>query len=220
MTLLVTGFDPWDDGINASRELVQSLADDLPDELQAVAGYLRFEILPADSDRLADTVTALLARYEPRAWIMFGQARGRNRVCLERVAINVLDFDDSDAAGNRPQDLAVVADGPAAYRSTLSRQGQLVDKLNAMEIPAALSSHAGTFLCNQALYLALHFSTGSALQCGFVHVPPLPSQAVQQWPDSPHMPLAMTCRAATTLLSTVHRQVFGHQAALRQRGGN
>lgn len=220
MTLLVTGFEPWDDGINASGELIRSLADDPPGELQAVAGYLRYEILPADSDRLGDSVAALLAHHEPKAWIMLGQARGRNRICLERLAINVLDFDDPDTAGNRPRDQAVVADGPPAYRSTLARQAHIVDKLNDMAIPATLSSHAGTFLCNQALYLALHLSAGSALQCGFVHVPPLPSQAVKQWPDSPHMPLAMTRSAVTALLSTVHRQVFGHQAALRERGGD
>lgn len=219
MTLLVTGFDPWDGGANASRALVESISADPPEELRAVAGYLRFATLPADFSRLESAIAGLVEHHEPKAWIMLGQARGRNRVCLERIAINVCHFDDPDAAGNRPLNETVVAEGPPAYWATLARQPLIVDKLNDMGIPASLSSHAGTFLCNQALYLALHLAAdhGFSLQCGFVHVPPLPEQAVGQWPDSPHMPLAMTRRALTAILVTVQRQVFGHQAGLRDR---
>ncbi len=45
-------------------------------------------------------------------------------------------------------------------------------------IPARLSSTAGTYLCNQALYgfLGAIERSGKAVPCGFIHLPYLPEQ--------------------------------------------
>jgi pyroglutamyl-peptidase len=47
--------------------------------------------------------------------------------------------------------------------------------LKSKEIPVRISNHAGAFLCNHVLYLALHeIAQSCALtECGFIHVPHL-----------------------------------------------
>lgn len=62
-------------------------------------------------------------------------------------------------------------------------------------IPAQLSYSAGTFVCNNLLYCALHESERSnpAPRCGFVHVPYLPEQTKDG--NAPSMGLEMTVKA-------------------------
>ena len=64
-------------------------------------------------------------------------------------------------------------------------------------IPAVLSDHAGTHLCNQLLYLALHRGAagGAGRRAGFLHLPVLPQQVPPEDHHSPSLPLAMTRRA-------------------------
>jgi pyroglutamyl-peptidase len=46
---------------------------------------------------------------------------------------------------------------------------RLVRALRRARIPAAVSHHAGTFLCNHVFYVAL---AETRVPCGFVHLPP------------------------------------------------
>lgn len=46
MTILVTGFDAHDDGVNASRVLLESLRDDLLDALGALRSVIHFALIP------------------------------------------------------------------------------------------------------------------------------------------------------------------------------
>ena len=71
----------------------------------------------------------------------------------------------------------------------------LVDALREQNIPAQLSYSAGTFVCNNLLYCALHESAQRypALRCGFVHVPYLPEQTKDG--NAPSMGLEMMVKA-------------------------
>ena len=48
--------------------------------------------------------------------------------------------------------------------------------VSAAGIPAAVSYSAGTFVCNDTLFLLLHHFRASPVRVGFVHVPFLPEQ--------------------------------------------
>lgn len=202
MSILVTGFDAGQDKVNASAALVASLRDNLPEELLPLRTQLHFAILPLNSRLLRDAMLSEVVRYQPQFCLFTGQARGRNKINLERLSTNLKDFDSPDVDGYQPRGEKIEPAGPAAYWSSLPEQSEMVERLNSQGIPAALSNHGGNHLCNQLLYQALHWiqSNSSGLRCGFVHIPPLPLQAQTQWPDTPFMSLDMTRLAITHIL--------------------
>lgn len=203
MSILVTGFDRGCEDVNASQVLVSSLQDDLPPELTPWRSQLHFAILPLSSRDIGDALAVELEAYRPHYCVFTGQARGRNRVELERLATNLLDFESADTMGLQPRGERIEPSGPAACWSTLPHQERMVEVLNARGIPAVRSNYAGNHLCNQLLYLALRRKQqhDSSPDCGFVHIPPLPQQIRKQWPESPFMPLEMTRVALTEILS-------------------
>ncbi|WP_461481019.1 pyroglutamyl-peptidase I [Porticoccus sp.] len=209
MSILVTGFDPGRDGVNASAALVTSLRDDLPADLLPFRSQLHFAILPLSSRELGGAVLAQVAASRPRFCVFTGQARGRHKVNLERLATNLKDFESPDVEGGQPRGELIEPAGPAACWSTLPGQQQMVDRLNDRGIPAALSNHGGNHLCNQLLYQMLYWArqSGSGVRCGLVHIPPLPVQAQTQWPETPVMPLAMTRAALTCILLVLAAQL-------------
>lgn len=202
MSILITGFEPSDDGVNASKALVESLRDDPPGELREKQALLRFAVLPNSTRRLQASMLELVARHQPVYCLFTGQARGRNKATFERLATNLRDFGAPDGEGHQPCGEFIEADGPAAYWSTLPDQAALVEKLDQAGIPAAISNHGGNNLCNQILYHGLHYAATQklAMKCGFLHLPPLPMQTRKQWPDSPFMPLDMARQALTLVL--------------------
>jgi pyroglutamyl-peptidase len=200
--ILVTGFEPNDDGLNASKILVESFRDQLPPSLSAVAHLLRYELMPASSDKLHAAALGAIQRHRADICLFVGQAPGRNKLTFERFATNLKDFNSPDGEGSQPRGEMIEASGPAAYRSNLPGQELLVERLNACEIPSAFSNHGGNHLCNQLLYHGLHYGAGAEGMplCGFLHIPPLPVQALKQWPGTPFLPLGMAREALAMIL--------------------
>ncbi len=110
----------------------------------------------------------------PAAIISLGLAKGRAAVAVERVAINAADFAKPDNDNATATDLPLADDGPPAYFSTLPYRA-IVGRMRGLGIPAYVSNTAGTFICNQVMYLTLHLLTGTGLggrvRAGFIHLP-------------------------------------------------
>jgi pyroglutamyl-peptidase len=155
--LLLTGFEPNDDGVNASQIVVESVATDLPQSCTSYGDRMRCAILPGDTNRLASTLCGLIDEHEADVCLLVGQAPGRTRVTFERLATNLRDFMVPDRAGNLEAGTVILPTAPAAYFSTLDALG-LAQGLITAGIPAAPSNHAGNHLCNQSLYVALHYA--------------------------------------------------------------
>lgn len=209
--VLITGFEANDPQYrNASAVLLEMLAGQLTDLGCACGGIeVRTKLMPGDTRALAGSLEAALDEQpNPTHLLLLGQAPGRNKVTLERYATNLRDFGTSDRHGNLPCDVPVIDGGPAAYRSTWPEQTRLVEALNNVGIPAAMSNDAGNHLCNQLLYLALH----AGAECGrtyvvtFVHIPVLPQQVIDEepltmrHPNCPYLPLPMLMEAVEHLL--------------------
>ncbi len=203
MTILLTGFEANDNGLNASEILVESLAKDFPENIQFFANLIHFEILPCDTNKLGSILIDRINFYKPEFCIFVGQAPGRNKITIERIATNLKDFNSPDRAGNLPKGELIEKDGPVAYWSNLPILETVIDKLNDTNIPAAISNYAGNHLCNQILYQGLHYANINKLdlKCGFVHIPPLPIQVQTEWKNSPFMSLDMTRKALEIILS-------------------
>jgi pyroglutamyl-peptidase len=108
--------------------------------------------------RAAEVLREAVARVGPDAVVCFGQADGRSRISVERVALNL---DDAASADNEGVVSAqpIRPDGPPAYWSTLPVEA-IVEALRAEGIPAATSRDAGGYLCNHVFYSLLDLDLG------------------------------------------------------------
>jgi pyroglutamyl-peptidase len=208
VSVLVTAFGPWDGGSNASAALLAEL-EARREDLEALAGApVVLELLPVDTVVAPELLGRLLRTHRPSHALLTGQAAGRNRVALERLAVNLRDFSIPDSSGATIRSLPVVEDGPAAYRATWPDLEGAAAAIEAAGIPAGVSSHAGTHLCNQLLYTALHTAAlgDEGPAAAFMHLPLTPAQviarepAAERHPNRPHLDPALAARAVEILL--------------------
>ena len=198
--ILLTGFESFGTyKHNPSAEVAEAL------DGRRVGGVaIRSAMLPVHHARAAMLVAQLVQEVAPRAIVHLGLAGGRARLALERVAVNVMDFEIADNAGYRATGEPCVTGGPAAYFSTLPLQAML-EALSADGVPAYLSSSAGTYLCNQTFYTTRHLleSQGREIPAGFIHLPLSPSMVVAAGLDQPSMDVPLMIRAIEIALRVV-----------------
>jgi pyroglutamyl-peptidase len=183
-TVLLTGFEPFDGAaINPAWEAVRRL------DGWAGDGF-RVEVreLPCVFGRAAEALCAAVDEVRPDVAIAVGQAGGRPEISVERIAINVDDARILDNAGQQPVDLPIVADGPAAYFTTLPIKA-MVAAMRAHGLKAGVSQTAGTFVCNHVFYALMHHVRQAPIKAGFIHVPFLPEQAARYPEPTPSMAL-------------------------------
>jgi pyroglutamyl-peptidase len=174
--VLVTGFAGYGGrGRNPAGEVARALDGRSIGGL-AVAG----RVLPVSYDRLRASLHGLLEELTPRLVIGLGLWPGESVVRLERIGINVADFEIPDNEGTVLTDLPISGNDAPARLATLPLRDIETALLHA-GIPARISSTAGTFLCNATLYTLLSHAEALALQAltGFIHVPYLPEQVAE-----------------------------------------
>lgn len=172
--ILLTGFDPFGgETVNPSWEAVSALHG------RRVGGHRIVALqLPTEFAASLKALRRALRELRPAIVLGVGQAGGRSRLSLERVAINVNDARIPDNAGAQPVDEPVVAGGPAAYFSTLPIKAMLA-ALREEGLPAEISNTAGTYVCNHVAYAMAHYTARQrGVRTGFLHIPFLPDQAV------------------------------------------
>jgi pyroglutamyl-peptidase len=200
--ILLTGFEPFGTyKDNPSAEVAAAL------DGRAIGDTaVRSAILPVHHAHAPAAVARLLEETAPRAVVHLGLAGGRARIALERVAVNVMDFEIADNAGFRATGAPCVAGGPAAYFSTLPLEAML-EALTAAGVPAYLSSTAGTYLCNHTFYMTRHLleSRRSRTSAGFIHLPLSPAQVAASGFDQPSMDLPLMIRGVEIALGVVVR---------------
>jgi pyroglutamyl-peptidase len=200
--ILLTGFEPF--GAykdNPSAAVADALHGRVVGDATIVSA-----VLPVHHARAVAAVAQLVQDAAPRAIVHLGLAGGRARLALERVAVNVMDFEIADNAGYRATGEPCVVGGPAAYFSTLPLEAML-EALGADGVPAYLSSSAGTYLCNQTFYTTRHLlaSQGREIPAGFIHLPLSPSMVVAAGLDQPSMDVPLMIRAIELVLRVVAR---------------
>ena len=92
-------------------------------------------------------------------------------ILLERCATNLIDANRPDADDAQPRRVPIIPDGPQAYWTRLPLHA-VIQRFAEDKIPASLSSHAGTFVCNSLFYQLLHWADQrSRTLAGFVSLP-------------------------------------------------
>ncbi|ASJ16321.1 pyroglutamyl-peptidase I [Thermococcus chitonophagus] len=183
MKVLVTGFEPFgNEKVNPSWEAVKLL----PDEIEGVTVVKR--LLPVTFNGVRRILPELILKEKPNVVISTGLAGGRPTITVERVAINIMDSTMPDNEGYKPEDEPIFEDAPTAYFSTLPIK-KIVRALRENGIPALVSNTAGTYVCNTAMFTALHTIAKHGLnaKAGFIHVPYSHKQAL----DKPRPSMAL-----------------------------
>lgn len=170
---LVTGFEPFlGEAINPSKILAQSLAKEMAwSELILPVSYRRaFEVLK----------THLALRPDLKFLLMLGQAGGRRKIGLEKLALNLEHAEAADEDGDQAQERKIAAEAPPLLVNELPLNFWKAELLKK-SLPVELSHSAGTFVCNSVYFKALNWSAPVVagpgnINCLFVHVPHLPQQ--------------------------------------------
>ncbi len=199
--VLITGFEPFGgEKINPSELVARGL------EGRLIAGRaIATRVFPVETRNIGERLQRALDELNPDIVIGLGQAGGRTALALERVGVNVLDFDQPDNVGVMRKNDVIVRGGPEARFSPLPFN-DIINAWSENGIPGYVSNSAGTFICNQLLYelLGLSEQTAPPLVSGFVHMPYLPAQAAAIGADkTPSMSLDLLKRAIEVLIETV-----------------
>lgn len=198
--VLVTGFEPFAGSrVNPSAEVASRLAG------TAIAGVdLAIEVLPVVGVTAGKRLLSAIGRVKPDAVVLLGEHGDSPAIHLERVAVNLRDYRIPDNAGRIVTDRPVVAGGPDAIFATLPLR-RMLGAVEAAGVPCSLSNSAGTFLCNEVLYVALHHlanrSARRPIPCGFIHVPSLPEQVVGSPRLRPSMDAVTTTRGIAAAIA-------------------
>jgi pyroglutamyl-peptidase len=148
---------------------------------------IRTEVLPVSRARLPGIVDDLVARHRPRFYVSLGLALGAPVLRFETTAINRVDFGVADNEGARPTGgLPIDPDGPPARFATWDA-GALAREMLDHDLPAVVSHHAGTHLCNLVLYCAVGAMARAGLRgpVGFFHLPYTTAQVARFLRDAP-----------------------------------
>ncbi|HJL41815.1 MAG TPA: pyroglutamyl-peptidase I [Myxococcales bacterium LLY-WYZ-16_1] len=167
MQVTVTGFEPFA-GVphNPSEAVVRALPSHVPGLPEV---WLRTAILPVDTIRVRPRLKELWDE-QPGALIHLGVAANATTLALETRAENRLDFRVADNGGATPRQEPVEPGGPVLVGTRLPVD-LIADWLDRSGVPARMSRSAGTFLCNQVMYLSLR-ALPASIPTGFVHLPP------------------------------------------------
>lgn len=189
--IVVAGFGRWPE---AERNPASQIAEALKPERWHQCQVIPL-VMPVSSATLESKVREVLLQHQPDVWIGLGVNSRLGMIRPEMLGINWRRFRVPDADGAMLDTCTIFDDAPAAYHSALPNE-RIVHALKAHGIPAQLSFHAGTHLCNQMLYTVCHLASELQMQVrsGFIHVPQTPENIAmsssEQWHEC-SMSLAM-----------------------------
>ncbi len=165
--VLITAFGPYGDWLDNSSWLAMvALTRDLPAHADITT-----RLYPVDFAVVRQRLESDVAECHDYV-LHLGQAPGSSSIHLEAIGLNIAGASNDDGEAQ-----AIVPDGPLAYRTKLPLQ-RWSRRLRQKGIPARVSYHAGTYLCNATLYLTHHLAEqrNLATQATFIHVPLTPHQ--------------------------------------------
>lgn len=202
MKVLISGFEPFGKmSINPTDEL---LLEAVCFEIDNVE--ISTILLPVNYDECAEKLINKMEEIQPDVVISCGLAAGRTAITPERIGINVKDTGSGDSYpdnnGKIPTDEMIDEEGPDGLFATLPIR--LIERnLKELNIPAAVSNSAGTFICNNTLYAVLNHIRKNKLQikAGFIHFPASTKMSARN-PSLPSLPQETMAKALKVIVQT------------------
>jgi len=164
--IVLTGFEPFGEYTsNPAGDVAKAL-----DGRAFGAEVVLSAVLPVHHADAASMVSRLLDETAPRAIVHLGLAGARARIALERVAVNVMDFEIADNAGYRAAGEPCVPGGPVAYFSTLPL-GAILNALTADGVPPTCRARRNLSLQPDDVHDAPRARAARARHPGGLHPP-------------------------------------------------
>lgn len=195
--ILMTGFEPFlGETVNPSKNLLR---------LYEAHPEIRTEILPVSYERSWQKIESLLNEQDYDLVLMLGQAGGRAKIGLERVAINVIDAEAKDEDGVQKVNQIISAEGPDAYLCSLPLR-EWLQTCRMRNFPIEISNSAGTYVCNSIYYKAMQRISKKNLnqKALFVHFPYLPEQVFGKASSTPCLTLEVMKQLMDLVLDLYH----------------
>ena len=191
-TVLITAFEPYDRWkTNASWLALVQLTQNLPARPKVIT-----RLYPVDFSTVKTRLSEDLSAGVDYA-LHLGQAPGSSRVQLEAIGINIGGLSDQSADQYRrcQRRRAGGVSQPAAA-------GRLGGETATAGVPAQVSYHAGTYLCNATLYWSCYLAERMSLKTKstFVHLPLDVSQVVNEPHGAAALPAALSAAAIRLIL--------------------
>jgi pyroglutamyl-peptidase len=190
--ILMTAFEPYDGWTtNSSWLSLIELTKDRPP-----SAPITTRLYPVDYQMARERLERDL-RNDFDIIVHLGQAPGSTALRFETFALNTAEHVHLGQVDYSP----LCAGGPAAYQSALS-PGRFVELLRARHIPAQLSHHAGTYLCNAVFYWSHYLCErhGYKSRCMFIHLPLDVSQVADLATPVASLPLQVTVQGLRIVL--------------------
>ncbi|SCC79889.1 pyroglutamyl-peptidase I . Cysteine peptidase. MEROPS family C15 [Bifidobacterium commune] len=191
LNVVISGFEPYE-GVkdNPSHIVPQKLvADGLGEEKGTVDDDLLADVdfritavdLPVSFKQAWPRLKETLEAVQPDIVIATGLKTSARGILLERCANNIIDtvqlsdFDETiipqTEVADEPQRKPIASNGPATFWTRLPLRAILND-FGSQGIASALSSDAGTFVCNSLFYNLMEWTSAqSKVLSGFVSLP-------------------------------------------------
>ena len=192
--VLVAGFDAFDDlDANPSQTIVETLGASikLPGRKDEV--LLDTLVLPTCCNKAWGKLKRMMDanKNEYSAVILTGVAAKREKISLERFALNIRDYRIKDNGGHQYLDELIEKDAPDALKTSLS-VATMSKALAKNGVVCDVSNHAATFICYDVYYKALanQEKLKHPAQVLFVHLP-LPKTYAKQYKAQKTKRLAM-----------------------------
>jgi pyroglutamyl-peptidase len=196
--VLITAFEPFDRwSENSSWLALVELTRSLPESPKVVTRRY-----PVDFAKVKERLSEdLAAEYD--FVLHLGQSSKIGRIELEAIGLNV-----GGEMKQLPDEFqTIISGGPVAYRTSLPL-ARWAAMLREDGIPAQVSYHAGTYLCNAVLYFSQHIAAEKRLKTRstFIHLPLAPQQVLKERNDSPSLPSEMGARGIRIILDDLGRE--------------
>ena len=168
MKVLLTCFEPFGgNATNVSSEVASTFSPHSIEGSEIVVVQL-----PVSFKRVGKILSQLIELHRPDIILMLGQAGNREKISIERIAVNLMDSKMGDNDGYCPNEQSIVAGAENAFFSNMPLK-KIVENWHNTGIEAIISNSAGLYVCNCTLYNALYLAYHKGLDCkiGFIHLP-------------------------------------------------
>ncbi len=188
---------PSNPSIETGKHLSEMLAENF---------LVQFEVLPLimkSKKGHPDSFTEIkesIDSFKPHYIIGLGAA-SRPRVCVEEIALNRADSPKPDNGGTILRHQKITPSSRLAYSTSVDVK-KLVDVLRKSNVPATVSYHADTYVCNWIYFKILDYLARkkSKTKCVFVHVPLSPSEVNALEINQPSFPPAIIAQGLASFL--------------------
>ncbi len=183
--ILVTGFRPFQgESINPSEILLEWIKKDF-----SIEHGIDTLLLPVSFTQGPAVLREQLSTKVYDVILLLGQAGGRSKVSLERVALNWIETETPDEDQQIPRQGAIEEGIESALFSPLPLS-EWKEKLVKMNLPVEVSLSAGGYVCNYVYFQTLRNLQKDEItsKTCFIHVPYLPEQVVDKG-NTPSMEL-------------------------------